>query len=236
MVLAFLFLNETENNYVEGSQVKTSYPFPCLLLSGMPCTGKDTLTHQLIERDPSFAFLRKHRADPSSQPPREDNTYIHVSPETFSSLAQNSGFLQFHGRYGRMYGVSREEYAALIDAARIPIIHVGKYENLHALRENGLHAGLSLLLWADRPIVHSRLLERHKQRTDGVEERLVAYDQEVAQLKSCAALGELDFDLVFVNNGPDPVVAADTLLSLLRSPHIGSKKEAQHELSRFLDL
>src|SRR5260370_2588007 len=167
MVLAFLFLNETENNYVEGSQVKTSYPFPCLLLSGMPCTGKDTLTHQLIERDPSFAFLRKHRADPSSQPPREDNTYIHVSPETFSSLAQNSGFLQFHGRYGRMYGVSREEYAALIDAARIPIIHVGKYENLHALRENGLHTGLSLLLCADRPIVHSRLLERHKQRTDG---------------------------------------------------------------------
>jgi hypothetical protein len=95
---------------------------------------------------------------------------------------------------------------------------------------------LSGMPWADRPIVHARLLERHTQRTDGVEERLVAYDQEVAQLKSFAALGELDFDLVFVNNGSDPAVAADTLLSLLRSPHIGSKKEAQHELSRLLIL
>jgi hypothetical protein len=53
---------------------------------------------------------------------------------------------------------------------------------------------------------------------------VVADDQEVAQLKSFAAPGELDFDLVFVNNGPDPAVAADILLSLLRSPHIGSKK------------
>jgi hypothetical protein len=72
-----------------------------------------------------------------------------------------------------MYGVSKEEYAALIDAARIPIIHVGKYENLRSLRESGLHTGLSVLLWADRPIVQTRLLKRHTQRTDGVEEHLI---------------------------------------------------------------
>ena len=70
----------------------------------------------------------------------------------------------------------------------IPIIHAGKYENLRSLRECGLHTGLSVLLWADRPIVQARLLERHTQRTDEVEERLAAYDQEVAQLESFAVL------------------------------------------------
>jgi hypothetical protein len=118
---------------VEYRPVKTRSPFSCLLLSDMPGSGKDTLTHKLVARDPSFAFLSKHRADPSSRPPGEDNTSIPVAPETFWSFAQSGGFLQFYGRYGRMDGVSRQAYAALIDTARIPIMHVGKYENLKVL-------------------------------------------------------------------------------------------------------
>ena len=71
---------------------------------------------------------------------------------------------------------------------------------------------------------------------DGVDERLVAYDQEVEQLKNFAALGSLTSTWVFVNNGPAPAVAADALLWLLRSPSLGSRKETQHELARLLDL
>jgi hypothetical protein len=67
-------------------------------------------------------------------------------------------------------------------------------------------------------------------RIDRVEEHLVAYDQVVAQLKSFAALGELDFDLVSVNNGPDPAVAADTLLSLLCCRLSGHEKRHSMDL------
>ena len=136
-----------------------AYTFPCLLLSGMPCTGKDTISHRLTEINPTFAFFRKHRSAQSSQAHQRDDTYIPTSPEEFWRIAHTDGFIQFHQRYERMYGVSKEEYRALINAHKIPIIHVGKYENLRVLREGGLQGGLSLLLWTDRKY---RLLSPHR--------------------------------------------------------------------------
>lgn len=213
----------------------TAYPFQCILMSGMPCTGKDTLSLKLIERDPTFVLFRKHKAD-QKQLRQDDETYISVSVEQFQEMAQQDAFMQYHTRYGRYYGVSREEYARLVQIGKIPIIHVGKYENLRYLRANGLTNGLSLLLWARRDVVRTRLEERHRHRPDGVDERLVAYDEEIKQLKQHAEAGTLDFDLVFTNNGPDSSAAADELLTLLHSCKPGSQEEANDEIRHILTL
>ncbi len=214
--------------------MNTSYSFPCLLLSGMPCTGKDTLSWQLTKRDPVFALLRKHRAVPASALHNQEQTYINVSPQTFQALIESNSFIQYHGRYGKIYGVSREEYTTLVHAKQIPIIHVGKYENLCPLRQGGLQEGLSVLLWTNRDIVQTRLRERHQHRTDGVEERLIAYDQEVTQLKQAVAEGDLDFQLVFENNGADPGAACEALLALLRTPTAWSTTATQAKLMKLL--
>jgi guanylate kinase len=200
----------------------------------MPCTGKDTLSWHLVKRDPVFALLRKHRAVSESASHSQEQTYINVSPETFQALAESNSFIQYHGRYGKMYGVSREEYTALLRAQKIPIIHVGKYENLRVLRQGGLQEGLSVLLWANREIVQSRLYERHQHRTDGVEERLMAYDQEVAQLRHAVTEGDLDFHLVFENNGADPGAACEALLTILRTPSAWSTTATQTRLRQLL--
>lgn len=212
---------------------KILYPFECLLLSGMPGTGKDALTQKLVERDPTFTFFKKHRAL-SSPLQSDEETYINVSPEAFLAIAHSNGFIQYHHRYEKMYGVAKEAYEQLIQAAKIPIIHVGKYENLLSLRKGGLQKGLSLLLYADRHIVQSRLYERHKIRTDGAQERLLAYDEEVAQLQKYMEQGELDFDLYFVNNGSDINLAADQLLSFLRSATLSPKKRLNEQISYLL--
>lgn len=200
----------------------------------MPCTGKDTLSSQLIERDPIFVLFRKHRAVPAALLHEQEHVYINVIPETFQVLAENGEFIQSHSRYGKMYGVSKAEYTAFIHMQKIPLIHVGKYENLAILRQGGLSEGLSVLLWADRTTVQSRLLERHQHRTDGIEERLMAYDQEVAQLCSAASEGNLDFHLVFENNGADPRAASEALLTFLRTPAAWSAEAAQAKLAQIL--
>ncbi len=218
--------------------MRTAYPFPCLLLSGMPGTGKDTLSQGLCERDQTFAFFKKHRAGPATQSPAEDDSYLNVSPETFHHIAHSDGFIQSHHRYGRMYGVSRETYANLVHADKIPLIHVGKYENLQVLRKGGLEDGLSVLLWADRAIVQARLQKRHMSRIDSVEERMLAYDEEVAQLKKHVIQGRglLDVDLLFLNNGSDPAVAAGHLLALLQAQEKPSKKEVHEHILRLLSF
>ncbi len=218
--------------------MRTAYSFPCLLLSGMPGTGKDTLSQGLSERDPTFAFFKKHRAGPPTQSRAEDEAYVNVSLETFLNIARSDGFIQYHRRYGRMYGVSKKTYEDLIHTDKVPLIHVGKYENLQALRYGGLQDGLSTLLWADRDIVQARLQERHKSRIDSVEERMVAYDEEVAQLRMLVAQGTgmLDFDLLFINNGSDPDMAADQLFSLLQAQELPPKKEVYEHIFHLLSL
>ena len=89
---------------------KNLYPFECILLSGMPCTGKDTLSQKLIERDASFMLLKKHRAVATPQTRASDATYFDISPEEFQAMAHSGEFLQYHSRYGKMYGVSRAAY------------------------------------------------------------------------------------------------------------------------------
>lgn len=215
---------------------KNLYPFECLLLSGMPCTGKDTLSQKLIERDASFMLLKKHRAVATPQTRASDTAYLDISPEEFQAMAHSGEFLQYHSRYGKMYGVSRAAYQTIVDSSHIPIIHVGKYENLHALRKEGLQQGLSLLLWADRHIVQARLQERHAYRSDSAEERIVAYDEEVAQLKKFGSQAMLDFDLLFVNNGTDREQAADHLLASLRSSGTHPKEETHLHIMELLAL
>lgn len=216
--------------------MRTVYPFPCLLLSGMPGTGKDTLSQGLSERDQTFVFFKKHRAGPATRSRTEDDSYVNVSTEVFQDIARCDGFIQYHGRYERMYGVLTETYANLVHAGKIPIIHVGKYENLRALRKGGIQDGLSILLWADRTIVQARLQERHKSRIDSVEERLLAYDEEVALLKKhvIQGTGLLDFDLLLINNGSDPDVAANQLHSLLQAQELPPKKDVHEHILQLL--
>ena len=216
--------------------MRTAYPFSCLLLSGMPGTGKDTLSQGLFERDQTFAFFKKHRAGAATQSRAEDDAYVNVSLETFQDIARRDGFIQYHSRYERMYGVSKETYENLVHTNKVPLIHVGKYENLQVLREGGLQDGLSILLWADRAIVQARLQERHKSRIDSVEERMLAYDEEVAQLRKHVTqdTGPLDFDLLLLNNGSDPDIAADQLLSLLQAQEMPPKKEVYEHILQLL--
>jgi hypothetical protein len=71
-----------------------------------------------------------------------------------------------------------------------------------------------------------------------VEERMLAYDEEVAQLKEHVVQGRglLDFDLLFINNGSDLDIAADQLLSLLQAQQKPSKKEVHEHILHLLSF
>lgn len=172
-----------------------------ILLSGTPASGKDTLTNELMKLDKRFAHFKKHKIATGG---KMDDTYYLIPKEEFDNMAKNNEFVQYHYRYDRGYAVSLKELKRLKELNMIPIIHVGKYENIQKFRDFGLKNILSILIHTNRNITFDRLKERHKEDNDEIKKRITAYDEEIVQL--CEKLNKekvLDFDIVLNNNTKD---------------------------------
>ena len=172
-----------------------------VLLSGTPASGKDTITSEIIKKDNRFVHFKKHKIATGG---KLDDTYHLISKEEFDEMAQANQFVQYHYRYGRGYGVSYEELLKNKSNGKIPIIHVGKYENILRFREFGLKNFLSILIYTDRDNTLKRLEKRHINNNDEIENRIKSYDEEVQIL--CEELNKksrMDFDLVIRNSTED---------------------------------
>lgn len=180
-----------------------------ILLSGTPASGKDTLTNGLKSLDTRFVHFKKHKISSGG---KLDDTYHLVSKDEFDEMAQNGKFVQYHYRYDRGYGVSESELKLLKEINKIPIIHVGKYENIAKFRNFGLKNILSVFLFTDRNITTERLKIRHPNNSIEIEKRLAAYDEEISILKDKIAENvRLDFDISIKNNSNDVEVATHEL-------------------------
>ena len=184
---------------------------PLLLLSGTPASGKDTITSLLVELDSRFCHFKKHR---SSNEPKTDGTYNHVTPDEFSSMVAQGAFLQHHYRYDRGYGVARSELDQHWVKGEIPIIHVGKYENISPLRAQDVTATSVLLMVSFLETQH-RLQQRHAGDIEEVERRIAAYQEEREELADLVRSGNaLEFDLIVDNSGDNPKKTARLIAQL----------------------
>lgn len=186
-----------------------------VLLSGTPASGKDTITEALAKLDSKFIHFRKHKIASGG---KLDDSYILVSAGEFDAIKMSGGFIQSHERYGRGYGVSVEEFDRVRNNGQIPVIHVGKYENLQSFRSYGLTDAFSVLVFAERSVTQHRLIQRHGEHSSEIAQRLDAYNEEVVQLKNqMVADNYLDFDLAVINNGNDANVPARSIIEAIKN-------------------
>jgi len=158
-----------------------------ILLSGPPAVGKDTVTAALAASDPRFRLFEKLKLGGG----RSDG-YRMIDVREYQRMLDAGDVLQSNERYGNLYAVDRPRLQELLSAGAIPVIHVGRRTNPPALREAAGHRQvLSVLLWAARDVLRTRLRER---QADDIPERLKAYDQELKELK--ASCPDADFDIM----------------------------------------
>lgn len=131
-----------------------------IYLSGMPASGKDTVTRLICAHDPGFVFFQKHRGTAGA--PKEG--YYNISPADFAAKVVAGDFLEYHGRYGRQYGVDRTVLLAHLAKGEVPIIHIGRIENYFTLRDAVVNAcgaeGVHILLWAPYEELCARIRAR----------------------------------------------------------------------------
>lgn len=184
---------------------------PMLLLSGTPASGKDTITSLLLELNSRFRHFQKHRA---SDQPKDDGTYIHATPDEFRVMAEQGEFLQHHYRYDRGYGVSLKVLNQHWANGEIPIIHVGKYENIAPLRAPETNT-ISVLIMVSLSETERRLKQRHINDAEEINRRITAYHEERAELADLINSGaHLEFDLIIENSKNNPEKVAQLIAQL----------------------
>ena len=105
-----------------------------VILSGMPASGKDTISEMIYEMDKRFVPFKKHRSVGKFD--KIKDTYYNISHDEFEVKITNGDFIQYHQRYGRYYGISEEVLLSYLEKDEIPIIHIGRIENYMAFLGN----------------------------------------------------------------------------------------------------
>lgn len=183
-----------------------------LLLSGTPASGKDAVTDELLRFSPVFSRFRKHKAGTGG---RQDATYVHVMKDVFEAMVRQGAFAQWHGRYGRGYGISWSELDAAWAASRIPIIHNGKQENVRDLMDlPGVHVWHVLLLsGADE--TRQRLATRAPSDEQEISARMTAYEAERDELADLCRQGtSMGFDLCLNTDRMTPALSSEIIAVL----------------------
>lgn len=152
---------------------------PGVILYGPPTSGKDTTTAELSRLDDRYALLPKLKTGTG-----RSAGYRVVSGAERETLRSAGRLVVETHRYGNVYAIDRDDVAALVDADRIPVVHMGNVADLQRLRTAVPLAWTSVLLWVPREVCAKRSEHRGDPDTPN---RLQAWDETLADLRATAA-------------------------------------------------
>ncbi|MFI0406121.1 guanylate kinase [Actinomadura sp. 3N508] len=152
---------------------------PGVILYGPPASGKDTVTAELAHLDDRYTLLPKLKLGTG-----RSTGYHHVSPADLEKLRATGRLVVETHRYGNVYAIDRDDIAALVEADKVPIVHMGNLADLQRLRAAVPLDWTAVLLWIPRTVCADR--SKHRGDAD-TPERLQAWDETRNDLRSTDA-------------------------------------------------
>ena len=180
-----------------------------IIFSGMPASGKDTITEKLTQTDKQFVYLKKYRSVGKND--KLKNTYYNVSEQEFLDKIKSGDFLQYHKRYGRFYGIDKLTCRQMFEQNIIPVIHIGRIENYYTFCENipdfekqynYTIRPVHIQLWETKEVLAERITGRDKTHEE-IEKRLQAMNQEFEDAKKLMFENSRPFTAVVKNSNAD---------------------------------
>ncbi|MFF4133726.1 AAA family ATPase [Streptomyces mirabilis] len=131
-----------------------------VILYGPPGSGKDTITSELAQLREEFALFQRLKAGPGRKTGYRLTTVDHIE-----DLARAGGLLYRNRRYDSEYAIDRQGVAALVNAGRIPVLHMGQVVGASAVATFPLH-WIRVLLWCPEGVTRLRCQERGDKDVD----------------------------------------------------------------------
>ena len=173
-----------------------------VILYGPPASGKDTVTAELARQDDRYAPVPKLKVGTG-----RSTGYRHVPAADLDELRATGRLVVETHRYGNVYAVDRDDIAALVDADRVPVVHMGNIPDLQRLRAAIPLDWTAVLLWVPRAVCADR--SKHRGDTDTTS-RLQAWDETRSELQ---ATHTPVFNLIVHTDQADPSEAAQRIIT-----------------------
>ncbi|MEU5431246.1 guanylate kinase [Streptomyces olivoreticuli] len=170
-----------------------------VILYGPPGAGKDTVTAALARSHPRYALFERLKAGPG-----RTTSYRITSVEHIDKLDQAGEVLYRNARYRAEYAIDRGGLTDLVEADRIPVLHMGQVEGAQAIEAFPLH-WVKVLLWCPFDVTAQR----------------------------CSSRGDTDVEArlkVWHETQQDLLGHPDATWSLMLETHLQSAAEAAHTI------
>jgi len=139
-----------------------------VVLYGPPASGKDTITHALHLRDPSFVQFRRLKCGSG-----RTTGYRMISRDELAETRHRGDVLWENSRYGSTYVVDRSFLLQQVNEGNVPVVHLGQVEAVDAVI-NGVPLTWTVVeLVCPRDVALQRIAERQTGDTD---DRITAFD------------------------------------------------------------
>ena len=169
-----------------------------LIVSAPSGTGKTTICHKLIERDPELVFSISHTTRERRGAEQDGIDYHFVSKETFQEMVDQGAFLE-HAEYrGNCYGTSQAAIDQTMSAGFDVLLEI-EVEGARQVREALPDAVSIFIVPPSLEELERRLRGRQTDAEDVIQSRLAIADTELQSA--------LEYRFAVINDELDQAIA-----------------------------
>lgn len=147
------------------------------VISAPSGTGKTTVCHEVVSRDPEIRFSVSHTTRPARRGERDGVDYYFVSAERFRALVESDAFLEYAEYAGRLYGTSVAAVEGPLAEGCDLLLEID-VQGAAQIRQRRPDARFIFLLPPSPAELEDRLRRRGTDDAEAIERRLALFRRE----------------------------------------------------------
>ena len=185
------------------------------ILSSPSGTGKTTLTKKLAEHNKKFAISISHTTRKPRLNEINGEDYHFVSIEKFNSLIKKNNFYEHANIFDNYYGTLKSTVKELLSQGKDILFDIDWQGTQQLKKIKELSIVTIFILPPNIQVLKNRLLSRHKDQEELIEERMNKFNEEVSHWN--------EYNYVVIND--DLNICYDKILKIITSEKKGIKQE-----------
>ena len=185
------------------------------ILSSPSGAGKTTLTKKLAEHNKKFAISISHTTRKPRLNEINGKDYHFVSIEKFNSLIKKNNFYEYANIFDNYYGTLKNTVKKLLSQGKDILFDIDWQGTQQLKKINELSIVTIFILPPNIQVLKNRLLSRHKDQEELIEERMNKFNEEVSHWN--------EYNYVVIND--DLNICYDNILKIITSEKKDIKQE-----------